>query len=129
MIRYLARTFLTILIVLITGCSNFPNDQEIENTFFKLATMRVPPGVSLNFVSTYRGDGDSESFSQVVVFNAVAKQDMLVEQGWLSGIMFKKGASKKNGRVELIYRRSNKLWVVTDDGLTAPPSERGNKDG
>lgn len=118
--RYLIKILLSV-IVLLVGCCSFPNDQEVKNTFYKLAAIRVPPDISLSVVSTYRGDGDNESFSQVVIFNAVPKNDIIIKQGWLSGITFKKGVPKKNGRVELIYQRSKEQWILTVDGLTVPP--------
>lgn len=109
-------------VLTLTSCG-FPSDHEVETAFLSLAAYKVPSEITLEVVSTYRGDGDDESFSQVVIFNAVAKQDMLVKDGWLSGIEFKKDSPKKLGRVELIYRRrDSKEWVITDDGLTVAPS-------
>jgi hypothetical protein len=122
MTRYLSSLLLGALIALI-GCSSFPSDQEVEKVFSKLAAKRVPSDVSVELVSTFRGDGDSESFSQVIVFDAVAKRDVVVNEGWLTGIEFKQAAPKRKGRVELIYRRDpDGRWAVTDDGLTVPPS-------
>lgn len=117
------RSFIVIFLASALAACGYPSKAEVEKDFQRLASERVPAGMSLEVLSTYRGDGDADSFSQVVVFRASASQDVTVQTGWLSGLQFKKGEQKTDGRVELIYRRKNgEAWTVADDGVTKAPS-------
>ncbi|MDR6841233.1 hypothetical protein [Pseudoxanthomonas sacheonensis] len=113
-----AYSVMVAILILLVGCTvdRYPDDTIVKQDFMRLVPQRIPPDVEVNFIDTYRSDGDGQSFSQVFVFDVNANRRISIENGWLKGSFLVPGDEVRRRKVEFIYQKKGDRWKVVSDG-------------
>ncbi|WP_157510355.1 hypothetical protein [Lysobacter sp. Root559] len=107
---------LVVFVLLACSCEGYPGDAAVKKDFLRLAKVRVPSGIDVVPTVTYRADGDYKSFSQVVVYEAIARKEVAIKHGWLKGVVMRNGQVLSDRKVEFLYNWSDGRWLLVDDG-------------